>query len=64
MQRQRSKPHTFEDRIDAERQRHQDQLAALPPGPERDAVEHKISQLDVASRMNDWLRSPGQKPAE
>ena len=63
-QRVRSKPHSFEARIAAEKARCTEQLAAAPNGPERDALVKKIRQLDTASHMNDWLRSPGLKPPE
>jgi hypothetical protein len=58
-QRLRSKPHSFEVQIAAEKARCIEQLAAAPHGPERDALVKKIRQLDTASHMNDWLRSPG-----
>jgi hypothetical protein len=61
-QRVRSKPHSLEAQIAAEKARCTEQLAAAPHGPERDALVKKIRQLDTASRMNDWLRSPGLKP--
>lgn len=57
-QRLRSKPHSFEVQIAAEKARCIEQLAAAL-GPERDALVKKIRQLDTASHMNDWLRSPG-----
>jgi hypothetical protein len=59
MQRQRSKPHSFEDQIAAEKKRLEEQAALLSHGPERRALEHKIRQLETASHMNEWLRSPG-----
>jgi hypothetical protein len=63
-QRLRPKPHTFEDQIAAEKSRCNEQLANIPHGPERDALAKKIRQLDTASHMNDWLRSPGLKSPE
>ena len=59
MQRRRSVPHTFEDQIAAEIARYAEQLALTPHGPERDALVRKLRQLETASHMNDWLRSPG-----
>jgi hypothetical protein len=61
-QRVRSKPHSLESQIAAEKARCTEQLAAAPHGPERDALVEKIRQLDIASHMNDWLQSPGLKP--
>jgi hypothetical protein len=55
----RSKIHSFEDRIAAEKARTEEQLAAIPHGPQHDALAEKVRQLETASRINDWLRSPG-----
>lgn len=64
MQRRRSVPHAFEDRIAAEKSRLEVQAANLPPGPQKDALLKKIGQLETASRINEWLSSPGlQSPA-
>lgn len=38
------------------------QLAELPPGPERDAVARRIRQCETAAHLEDWLRSPGLQP--
>jgi hypothetical protein len=63
-QRVRSKPHSLEAQITAEKARCTEQLTAAPHGPERDALVKKIRQRDIASHMNDWLRSPGLKSPE
>jgi hypothetical protein len=44
----RSKPHSFEVEIAAEKARCAEQLAAAPYGPERDALVKKIRQLETA----------------
>ena len=49
MQRRRSISHTFEDRIAAEKARLEAQVAKLKPGPHKDGLLRKISQLDTAS---------------
>ena len=59
MQRRRSAPHTFEDNIAAEKTRLEAKLAGLKPGPQMDALQKKIRQLDTASHMSEWLSSPG-----
>jgi len=59
MQRRRSAPHTFEDRIAAEKAKLEAQVAKLKPGPQMDALREKIRQLETASHMNEWLSSPG-----
>jgi len=63
-QRIRSKPHTFEDQIAAEKSRLEQELAATPHGPQRDAMVKKIRQLDTASHMHDWLKSPELRPPQ
>jgi hypothetical protein len=40
------------------------QLAELPPGPEHDKVTQRIRQSEIASKIEDWLRSPGLQPPE
>jgi hypothetical protein len=62
MQRRRSIPHTFEDRIAAEKARLEAQVAKLKPGPQKDGLLKKISQLDTAAHINEWLTSPGLQP--
>jgi hypothetical protein len=63
-QRSSSKPHSFEDRIAAEKSRVEEQLAGISHGPQRDELVKKIRQLDTASHLNEWLRSPGLQPPE
>ena len=64
MQRRRSAPHTFEDRIAAEKAKLEAKVAKLKPGPQMDALREKIRQLETASHMNEWLSSPGlQSPS-
>jgi hypothetical protein len=58
MQRRQSAPHTFEGQIAAAKARCEEQLTSTPHGPQRDALVKKIRQLNTASHMSDWLRSP------
>jgi len=62
-QRRRSPPHTFKHQI-AEKARCEEHLAQTPHSPVRDALVKKIRQLDTASHMNDWLKSPELSPPE
>src|SRR4030081_266777 len=48
MKRQRSKPHSFEDRLAAERKRLEEKAALLRDGHERKALLGKIAQIDTA----------------
>jgi hypothetical protein len=57
MQRRRSVPHTFEENLAAEKAKLEAQIAQLKPG-------RKISQLDTAAHLGDWLSSPGLQPAK
>ena len=62
MQRRRSVPHTFEDRIAAEKLRLEAQAAELSPSPQKDRLLEKVSQLETAAHINEWLTSPGLEP--
>jgi hypothetical protein len=64
MQRRRSQPHSFEAQIAAEKIRLEEQVDGIPHGPQRDAIVKKIRQLETASRMNEWLMSPGLMPPD
>lgn len=54
--RRRSEPHTFEQRLDAQRLRLEHELAGLPDGHQRDAVAARIEQLQTAAEMYDFLK--------
>jgi len=47
--RRRSEPHTFEQRLDAQRLRLEHELASLPQGKQRDAVSVRIEQLQAGA---------------
>ena len=64
MRRRRSAPHTFEDRIAAEKARLSAKIAKLPPGSEKDRLLETIGQLENASHMNNWLSPPELRPPE
>jgi hypothetical protein len=64
MQRRRSVPHTFEEKIAAEKAKLEAQVAQLKPGPQKDALLRKIRQLDTAAHISEWLSSPGLQPPE
>lgn len=38
------------------------QAERLPYGNEREALERKARQLDIASHINEWVSSPGLQP--
>ncbi len=53
--RKRSQPHTFEQRLDEQRQRLEQELSLLPNGARRDAVAARIEQLQAAAEMHEFL---------
>ncbi|MET4387468.1 hypothetical protein ABIB73_003223 [Bradyrhizobium sp. F1.4.3] len=53
--RKRSEPHTFEQRLEAQRLRLEHELASLPEGKQRDAVSLRIEQLQTAAEMYGFL---------
>jgi hypothetical protein len=54
---------TFEERLAEEAARFRDAANELPPGMQRELLLRRARQAETASRMSDWLRSPGlQRP--
>ena len=63
MERRRVKHTTsFEGRLVQEAQHLREQVKSLPPGIERDELIRKARQAETASRMNEWVASPGLRP--
>jgi hypothetical protein len=62
MQRRRSVPRSFEDRIAAEKTKLEAQVSKLKPGPQMDELLRKIGQLETAAHISEWLSSPGLQP--
>jgi hypothetical protein len=60
--RKRSEPHTFEQRLDAQRLRLEHELASLPVGIQREFVAARIEQLQTAAEMFEFL-SPREAAA-
>jgi hypothetical protein len=57
----KSKP-TFEQRLAQEANRVKERAKTLPQGKERELLLRKARQLETASRINDWMSSPGLQP--
>ncbi|QPF89985.1 hypothetical protein [Bradyrhizobium commune] len=53
--RRRSEPHTFEQRLDAQRLRLEHELASLPDDHRRESVAARIEQLQAAAEMYEFL---------
>jgi hypothetical protein len=52
----------FEQRLAQEAGRVRERAKTLPQGKERELLSRKARQLETASRLNDWLSSPGLQP--
>jgi hypothetical protein len=63
MRRRKSVPHTLAGNIALEKAKLETALAKLKAGPEMDAIRDKIKQLETATKMNEWLGSPGRDGA-
>ncbi len=53
--RRRSEPHTFEQRLHAQKLRLEHELSGLPDGRQRDIVLARIDQLHTAVEMYGFL---------
>ena len=63
MQRSHSNPaKSLEERLSEEAKRLRAEAKFLPPGAQRDALIRKARQAEIASRINEWLTSPGLQP--
>ena len=54
--RRRSKRHTFDELLKAEKTRIEARLEALEPGPQRDLLNLKVHQIETALHMDRLLR--------
>jgi hypothetical protein len=64
MKRNRSKPHSFEDRLAEAAAKFEAQVRSLRPGKEREELLRKLRQIDAARHLNEWLKSPGPMNAK
>lgn len=55
----RKQTQSLEQRLDAEATRLREQAKFLPAGFEREQVLRKVRQIETASRLTEWLTSPG-----
>ena len=53
---------TFPDRLLDFARDTRERAEQLPPGPERDELIRKARQAETASRIDDWVNSPGLQP--
>jgi hypothetical protein len=64
MMRRRLDHLTFDDKLKAERARIEAALQAINSGPQRESLERKLSQLDIAFQIDKWLNCPELQPPE
>jgi hypothetical protein len=50
---------SLEERLVGEATRWREQAKSLPPGADRETLIRKARQAETASRMSEWLASPG-----
>jgi hypothetical protein len=53
---------SFEQRLAQEAHRVKERAKTLPQGKERELLSRKAQQLETASRINEWISSPGLQP--
>jgi hypothetical protein len=53
---------SFSDRLKMEAKRLRLKAENKPSGPERDDLLKKVSQVETALRIANWVSSPGLKP--
>ncbi len=57
--RRRFKSSSLKDRLATFTEEAREEAGHLPPGPERDDMLKKASEVEAASHLNEWLNSPG-----
>nr|WP_244647786.1 hypothetical protein [Bradyrhizobium diazoefficiens] len=55
---------SLEERLSEEAKRLREEAKLHPPGAVREALLRKARQAETASRINEWLSSPGLQPPE
>lgn len=55
---------SLEERLRHQSKRIRLKADGLPPGEERDQLLKKVRDVDMATRIQDWLRSPGLQPSK
>jgi hypothetical protein len=62
MTRRCSEPHTFDERLNAEKARVQAELECADLSGQRDALERKLPQIETALHIDSWVSSAGLQP--
>ena len=65
MKRRRFRQETsLEERLARHAQESRERAGQLPPGKEREFLLKRARQADAATRINEWVNSPGLQPPE
>jgi hypothetical protein len=62
MQRRFKQTTTLQERLAREAEQARARATSMPSGKERDALLRKARQAETASRIDQWLSSPGSRP--
>jgi hypothetical protein len=62
MQRRFKQTTTLQERLAREAELARARATSMPSGKERDALLRKAHQAETASRIDQWLSSPGLRP--
>jgi hypothetical protein len=55
---------SFEERLEEDAIRLRERARTMPPGAERELLLRKARQTETAAHINEWLSSPGLRPAK
>jgi hypothetical protein len=53
---------SLDERLEAEAKRLRDEAHTLAPGAERESLLRRAREMKMASRLDQWLTSPGLRP--
>lgn len=62
MHRKRSSPHTFDERLSAEKMRLEEQLRNASQEEQKESIQRKLRQIEVAFQMDRWMASAELQP--
>jgi len=60
--RKRSSPHTFDQRLSAEKARLEEQLNNSTQEEQRELIQRKLRELEIAFQMDRWMASGELQP--
>jgi hypothetical protein len=60
--RRRKQAVPLDERLAEMAQQLRDEAAALPPSKQREEIERKLRQAEIAANITQWVSSPGLQP--